>query len=105
MAHIADSSGRLSLEQQRCEKRWRVSARVEYNNKGQAIRIYRAYFVDQHRYSDDEALRNNGYSDSLFYDPLGRPTSKVNARGHLSRQTWYTWYSINEDENDTWEPE
>ena len=104
MAHKVDQSGRLGLERQHCEKRWRVSGRVEYNNKGLAIRNFRSYFADEYRYINDEALSQKGYSEQLFYDPLGRPTSKINGRGHISRQTWHTWYSIDEDENDTWEP-
>ena len=32
-------------------------------------------------------------------------TSKINPSGHISRQTFCTWYTISEDENDTWEPD
>ena len=109
-AYVVAPSGRLSLDSDGkplrafSEHRWRVSGRVEYNNKGLAIRNYRPYFADHYRFIDDEARRKDGYCDQLFYDPLGRMTSKLNARGHLSRQTHCTWYSISEDENDTWEP-
>ena len=85
------------------EKRWRVSGRVEYNNKGLAIRSYRPYFADHYRYIEDDSLRKNGLCDQLFYDPLGRLTSKINAKGDLSRQTYHTWYTVSEDENDTFE--
>lgn len=95
-----DSAGKPALEQS--ERRWRVSSRVEYNNKGLAIRNYRPYFADQHRYIKDESLRKSGYSDQVFYDALGRPTHTLNARGDLSRQTYCTWYTISEDENDTY---
>lgn len=109
MAYVVDSSGRLSQDSQakplsqHSEKRWRVSGRVEYNNKGLAIRSYRPYFADQYGYIEDDALRKNGLSDQLFYDPLGRLTSKINAKGDLSRQTYHTWYTVSEDENDTFE--
>ena len=108
-AYVVESSGRLSLGSDGkplsaiSEHRWRVSGRVEYNNKGLPIRNYRPYFADHYRYIDDEARRADGYCDQLFYDPLGRMTSKINAREHLSRQTYHTWYTISEDENDTWE--
>lgn len=110
-AYAVNASGRLRLDSDGnpvrviSENRWRVSGRVVYNNKGLAIRNYRPYFADHYRYIDDEAARANGYSDQLFYDPLGRMTSKINPSGHISRQTFGTWYTISEDENDTWEPD
>lgn len=108
-AYVVDPNGRLRLDNDGnpvraiSENRWRVSGRVVYNNKGLAIRNYRPYFADHYRYIDDEAARANGYCDQLFYDPLGRLTSKINPSGHISRQTFCTWYTISEDENDTWE--
>lgn len=109
MAYVISPSGRLSMDSQEkplrlhSEKRWRVSGRVEYNNKGLAIRSYRPYFADHYRYIEDDSLRKNGLCDQLFYDPLGRLTSKINAKGDLSRQTYHTWYTVSEDENDTFE--
>jgi hypothetical protein len=83
--------------------RWRVSERVEYNNKGLAVRIYRPFFADNSRYIDDSSLREVGYHDQQFYDPTGRPTLTITAKGLWRRQRHLTWYSIYEDENDTWE--
>ncbi len=84
--------------------RWRVSERVEYNNKGEAVRRYRPYFADQPRYIDDACFRQFGYYDQQFYDPLGRPSRTVMAKeGYLRRYTYRPWYSLFEDENDTWE--
>lgn len=84
--------------------RWRVSERVEYNNKGLAVRVYRPYFADDYRYINDASFRQHGYCDQQFYDPLGRPTRTVLAKeGYLRRHTYLPWYSIYEDENDTWE--
>lgn len=108
-AYVVTSSGRLGLDsegkplRQDSEQRWRVSGRVEYNNKGLVVRNYRAYFADHYRYIDDETLRKDGYSDQTFHDPLGRPVRRLNGKGHVSRQTYCTWYTISEDENDTWE--
>lgn len=81
--------------------RWRVSERVEYNNKGLPIRIYRPYFADIHRYVNDQSIRDYGYCDKQHYDPLGRPTVTYTAADFMRRQTYLTWYSISEDENDT----
>ncbi|MEX5593614.1 SpvB/TcaC N-terminal domain-containing protein [Pseudomonas orientalis] len=84
--------------------RWRVSERIEYNNKGLAVRMYRPYFADHHRYINDVSFRQHGYSDRQFYDPLGRPTRTVLAKeDYLRRHTYWPWYSIYEDENDTYE--
>ena len=82
-------------------ERWRVSERVEYNNKGLAVRIYRPYFADGYRYINDESFRRFGHCDQQFYDPLGRPTLTVTAMGYWRRQRYLGWYGIGEDENDT----
>lgn len=42
-----------------------------------------------------------GHSDQQFYDPLGRPTHTVNAKGYLTRMRYLSWYTVSEDENDT----
>jgi hypothetical protein len=84
-------------------ERWRVSERLEYNNKGLAVRVYRPYFADGHRYINDESFRRFGHCDRQFYDPLGRPTLTVTAMGYWRRQRYLGWYSIAEDENDTLE--
>jgi hypothetical protein len=85
------------------DTRWRVSERVEYNNKGLTIRVYRPYFANTHRYINDRSLRELGYSDRQFYDPVGRPTRTLTANGSMRRVTYWAWYTVHEDENDTWE--
>ena len=108
MAYSVNDNGALNVDtdgkpvSEYSETRWRVSSRVEYNNKGLAIRNYRPYFANHHRYINDASLRVSGYSDQVFYDALGRATHTLNARGDLSRQTYCTWYTITEDENDTY---
>ncbi|MCI0995100.1 SpvB/TcaC N-terminal domain-containing protein [Pseudomonas corrugata] len=84
-------------------ERWRVSERVEYNNKGLAVRVYRPYFADGHRYINDQSFRRFGYCDQQFYDPLGRPTLTITAMGYWRRQHYLGWYGMTEDENDTLE--
>ncbi|MEB0204694.1 SpvB/TcaC N-terminal domain-containing protein [Pseudomonas sp. CCC3.1] len=104
-AYAVDDEGNLIIEngkpiQLQDVSRWRVSERVEYNNKGLAVRVYQPYFADKHRYINDESFREFGYSDQQFYDSLGRPTDIFTARGGWRRQTYLTWYTISEDEND-----
>ncbi|GFM78256.1 toxin [Pseudomonas cichorii] len=105
-AYAVDEYGKLILEGGKpkivhASPRWRISERVEYNNKGLAVRVYRPYFANRHVYVKDESLREHGYFDRQFYDPLGRPTITLTAKGWMRRQTYRTWYSISEDENDT----
>jgi hypothetical protein len=105
-AYAVDEYGKLVLEGGKpkivhASPRWRVSERVEYNNKGLAVRVYRPYFANSHVYVKDESLREHGHFDRQFYDPLGRPTITLTAKGWMRRQTYRIWYGISEDENDT----
>ncbi|AKM33093.3 hypothetical protein AB870_21965 [Pandoraea faecigallinarum] len=83
------------------DPRWRVSERVEYNNKALAVRVYRPYFASSHRYVRDEALRGTAHYDRHYFDPLGRPAMSVMASGFLTRTTYGPWHTVVEDENDT----
>jgi hypothetical protein len=111
-AYVVNAKGELTLEdgtpkELTAAKRWRISERVEYNNKGLAIRTYRPYFADQHDYINDVSLRQFGHCDLQFYDALGRPTrtrlAKQNGLSYMRRQTRHPWYTLDEDENDTLE--
>jgi hypothetical protein len=106
MAYAVDEQGALRIENGQPvividTPRWRVSERVEYNNKGLTVRVYRPYFADHYRYIDDASLRQWGHSDQHFYDPLGRPVQTVNAKGAVRRERYLSWYTVSEDENDT----
>jgi hypothetical protein len=109
-AYVVNTKGELSLkdgkpQEQTTPNRWRISERVEYNNKGLAIRTYRPYFADQHHYINDVSFRQFGHCDQQFYDSLGRPTqtrlAKQDGLSFLRRQTRHPWYTVDEDENDT----
>ncbi|QIA05023.1 toxin [Pseudomonas fluorescens] len=86
------------------DPRWRVSGRVEYNHKGETIRVYRAYFLDTHSYINDSSMREHGYHDRMFYDALGRPIQTINALGHLAFDILHPWFTLSYDFNDTEEP-
>ncbi|AZE50341.1 Putative toxin subunit [Pseudomonas chlororaphis] len=81
--------------------RWIVSGRVDYNNKGLPVHRYQPYFVDQPRYVNDSSTRQWGYADTYYYDPLSRERLMVTALGYQQRQSYYPWFSIVEDLNDT----
>ncbi|WP_460148893.1 SpvB/TcaC N-terminal domain-containing protein [Pseudomonas sp. S3_E10] len=91
------------LRQVQADPRWRVSERVEFNHQGLIIRTYRPYFADRHGYINDQSLRELGYSDRQFYDSLGRPTRTLTAAGFMRRMTYWAWYTVSEDENDTYQ--
>lgn len=93
-----------ALQTVEADPRWCVSEHTEYSPKGQIIRVYRAYYADRHRYIDGKALRQFLHSDRQFHDPLGRPTRTLTARDSVRQTTYWAWYTVSEDENDTWEP-
>jgi hypothetical protein len=82
-------------------QRWRVQSRVEYNHKGETIRVYRPYFLNTHRYINDSAMRLHGYHDRMFYDAPGRPIQTINALGHLAFDVLHPWFKLIYDFNDT----
>ncbi|WP_448096752.1 SpvB/TcaC N-terminal domain-containing protein [Luteibacter yeojuensis] len=117
-----DASGQPRREA--TSTRWRVSERVEYNNKGLAVRVYRPYFANTHAHIRDESFRQFGYCDRQYYDPLGRPARTLTPREervdaasggrrraraadewvvkwYMKRWTYHPWYVVAEDENDT----
>ena len=108
MAYAVDADGKLIIEDGQflevfADPRWRISERVEYNNKGLPVRQFRPFFADTHRYVNDHSLRELGYFDQLFYDVSGRLIKLINAKGYFSRETYHPWYRISEDFNDTHE--
>lgn len=116
-----DDNGELILDadgkpvEAEATQRWRVSEPVEYNNKGEKVRIYRPYFADQSRYINDRSMRQHAFHDQQFYDAAGRPTETVLAKKmlqgnppalkHLRREIRYwIWCNVAFDENDLFEP-
>ncbi|MEO4014417.1 SpvB/TcaC N-terminal domain-containing protein [Pseudomonas rossensis] len=82
--------------------RWRVSERVEYNNKGLPVRVFRPYFANVHHYINDHSFRKFGHHDQQFYDVLGRLTKVINAKGDVAREVIHPWYTTSLDFNDTY---
>ncbi|MCO8312371.1 SpvB/TcaC N-terminal domain-containing protein [Pseudomonas mandelii] len=106
LAYVATPEGKLALDRGQprealADWRWRVSARVEYNHKGETIRAYRPYFLDTYRYINDSSMRTHGFHDRIFYDALGRPIQTINAMGHLAFDVLHPWFKLSYDFNDT----
>ncbi|EJM19580.1 virulence plasmid B protein [Pseudomonas sp. GM21] len=82
--------------------RWRVSERVEYNNKGLPVRVFRPYFANVHCYINDQYLREFGHHDQKFYDVLGRLNKVINAKKDVALEIIHPWYKTSLDFNDTY---
>ncbi|ELE2680141.1 hypothetical protein RMA32_003650 [Salmonella enterica] len=96
-----EDGGQVDTTPIKASERWVVSGRTEYDNKGQPVRSYQPYFLDSWLFVTDDSIRTNGYSDTLYYDALGRNIRTVTAKGYLRRARSYSWFSVAEDENDT----
>jgi hypothetical protein len=83
------------------ERRWRISERVAYNNKGLPVRTYRAYFANDYGYIHDHSFREFGHHDRSFYDVLGRLVRIINAKGDTALEVIHPWYTTKLDFNDT----
>lgn len=95
------SDGKLIPESKPTENRWAVTGRTEYDNKGQVVRTYQPYYLDDWRYVTDDSARQNAYADTHYYDPVGREIQVKTAKGWLRRMQYYPWLTVSEDENDT----
>lgn len=105
-AYVATAENNLALDRGQpriapADPRWRVSGRVEYNHKGETIRVYRPYFLNTHLCINDSSMRERGYHDRMFYDALGRPIQTINALGHLAFDILHPWFKLSYDFNDT----
>lgn len=81
--------------------RWAVSGRTEYDNKGQPVRTWQPYFLNDWKYVSNDTARIDLYADRLFYDPPGRLWQTETAKGWLRRTFFTPWFVVSEDENDT----
>ncbi|WP_036768633.1 SpvB/TcaC N-terminal domain-containing protein [Photorhabdus australis] len=81
--------------------RWAVTGRTEYDNKGQPVRTYQPYFLNDWRYVSDDSARTDLYADTHYYDPVGREYQVLTAKGWLKRSLLTPWFAVSEDENDT----
>ncbi|MHC8383306.1 SpvB/TcaC N-terminal domain-containing protein [Pseudomonas sp. LB3P14] len=106
-AYVSTPDGNLEVDEEGkpieapADPRWRASGRVEYNHKGEPIRVYQPYFLNTHRYINDSSMRQHGYHDQLFYDALGRPIKTINALKHWAFDILHPWFKCSYDFNDT----
>lgn len=96
---VTDSAGLpVSID---ADFRWGVTGRTEYDSKGQPVRTYQPYFLNDWRYVSDDSARQDLYADTHYHDPLGRVYRVRTAKGYLRESLFTPWFAVNEDENDT----
>ncbi|HFS6891314.1 TPA: toxin TcdB middle/C-terminal domain-containing protein [Morganella morganii] len=98
---IRNGKGSHSPKKHNSDFRWSVTGRKEYNNKGFIIREYQPYFINDWKYDVDFISGNEQWSDTNYYDPLGRLIKVVTAKGYLRNTIYTPWFIAQEDENDT----
>lgn len=96
---VTDSAGHpVSIN---ADLRWAVTGRTEYDGKGQSVRTYQPYFLNDWRYVSDDSARQDLYADTYYHDPMGRVYRVRTAKGYLRESLFTPWFAVNEDENDT----
>ncbi|MEM8262220.1 toxin TcdB middle/C-terminal domain-containing protein, partial [Morganella morganii] len=98
---IRNGKGSHSPKKYNSDFRWSVTGCKEYNNKGFIIREYQPYFINDWKYDVDFISGNERWSDTNYYDPLGRLIKVVTAKGYLRNTIYTPWFIAQEDENDT----
>lgn len=82
-------------------KQWLASGRVVYNNKGTEVKKYEPFYSNSPFYDLEESVRNQGVSDTLYYDPLLRNIRIDTPKGFFSKVEFDSWSTKNFDLNDT----
>ncbi|WP_421535045.1 SpvB/TcaC N-terminal domain-containing protein [Pseudomonas marginalis] len=86
--------------------RWLVSGGQDFNTKGLPLRTYQPRLLDTYRFACDRTSREDACYIQHAYDALGREVRTTRPDGYFQRKTYWPWYVVAEDENDTaWELE
>ncbi|MCM7515823.1 virulence protein [Enterobacter hormaechei] len=81
--------------------RWAVTGRTEYDNKGQPVRSWLPFYLNDWRPVYNDAGREGIYADTQVYDAMGRVFKVITAAGWERRTQYFPWFTVSEDENDT----
>ncbi|MGV3345738.1 SpvB/TcaC N-terminal domain-containing protein [Enterobacteriaceae bacterium LUAb1] len=81
--------------------RWAVTGKSEYDNKGNVVRIWQPYFLNDWQYVHDSSAREGLYADTHVYDAVGRKIRVLTAAGFERQVRYFPWFTVAEDENDT----
>lgn len=94
-----EEAGSALIKTQTNGERWAISGKKEYDNKGQTVRVFQPYFLSGWHYVSDNS-GTPAFADTHLYDPLGRETEVITAKGYRRRWRFFPWFSVFEDEND-----
>ncbi|SMF32561.1 MULTISPECIES: toxin TcdB middle/C-terminal domain-containing protein [unclassified Pseudomonas] len=72
-----------------------------YDNKGQPVRTWLPYYLDDWRPVSDDSGHPGLYADTQLYDAMGRVYRVLTAAGWERRTEYYPWFTVAQDENDT----
>ncbi len=90
-----------TLSQGHADERWLTSGRTFYNNKGEPIKQYEPYFIDTPECVTNATLDTQGYSATLFYDPIGRHVKTLTPKGFIEKSECSPWHTTAWDANDS----
>ncbi|NCE88413.1 SpvB/TcaC N-terminal domain-containing protein [Pseudomonas sp. Q1] len=83
--------------------RWAVTGQTEFDNKGNPVRVWLPYYLNDWRHVIDDNAREGIYADTHLYDALSREYRILTAAGYERRVQVFPWFMVSEDENDTWQ--
>lgn len=95
----ADSDGKAVIEE--APVRWAVSGKTEYDDKGQPVRSWLPFYLNDWQPVYNDSARDGMYADTQLYDAMGRVYRVITAAGWERRTQFFPWFTVSEDENDT----
>ncbi|MDH0647772.1 hypothetical protein N5D48_16220 [Pseudomonas sp. GD03858] len=117
-AFVRTDEGALQTDDRGCAVvadatiRWAVTGKTRFDNKGQAVQVWLPFYLDDWRWVSDDSAREGIHADRHVYDALGRESRVIRASGedvlgqwanYERREQVYPWFTVREDENDTWQ--
>jgi RHS repeat-associated protein len=75
---------------------WITSGRIVYDNKGQLVRTYLPEISQDFIYEPT----TGSVFDTVYYDPIGRETGTLSAKGFITRIVYKTWSETTYDQDD-----
>lgn len=101
IANYIDDNGLLQTADTTPFVRWIGNGRTVLNNKGNPVKQYQPYFSTTHAYEDDSRLVENGPTNILFYDAMGKNTLTQLPNETFTKTITSAWKIIAYDANDT----
>lgn len=81
--------------------RWAISGKTEFDNKGNPVRIWPPFYLNDWRWVSNDFHPEEMYADTHVYDALNRETKVLTAAGYERWTQIFPWFTAKWDENDT----